>query len=473
MLCRARACLQEYTSIPVTPLLFLAVAGAFVYQSRQRKKLDDASAKVRRSAQRAARVMRLSVHPRSLAGFALLLARAVVPANHITQLMEIQRESAGGPSRVGANPLGALAAPGMASSSELTAAGLRQRRTTSAAQAAVDRGRSAGRITGGADAALQARMDRLAGGTHTDAATRAGIAGGTWRAGDSLAGDVPPQDKRDAFKGDAKWFKEGAAGGGMHGGGAGAAKDVTFGGHSEHKKGEPGHVEPARVPEFVRVTPSGRRVYMGRSKDRVASMRKRAEARRERRAVASGDDAASGGGVGGDDSAGAGAAGAGAIATAGSGTSGGATGAGVTHDDARKANKAMMAVDEPVGAGGGARAPSTSTASISPPPPAAATTAPAGTASGGGFVTGSGSAVVTDALPPEWRSIGGFLESVGTPQYQPLFEAEALTDVRMLLEMCEDNPADLKECLKEVGVDKVGHRQAIVRALSREVKKNA
>lgn len=97
-----------------------------------------------------------------------------------------------------------------------------------------------------------------------------------WRNGDSLQGEMPPTNKRDRFKGDAKWYREGAP--------EVSRADRSYNAAVRDAISEPGAavkgpVHKAVVPDNVKVTDSGRRLYMGRSKERLAKIRRRNRAR--------------------------------------------------------------------------------------------------------------------------------------------------------------------------------------------------
>ena len=68
------------------------------------------------------------------------------------------------------------------------------------------------------------------------------------------------------------------------------------------------------------------------------------------------------------------------------------------------------------------------------------------------------------ALPAPYRSIGDLLSALDLTQYADNFRAEALDDINLLVKMAA-REGDLRDSLKEIGVDKVGHREAILSAL--------
>lgn len=63
--------------------------------------------------------------------------------------------------------------------------------------------------------------------------------------------------------------------------------------------------------------------------------------------------------------------------------------------------------------------------------------------------------------------IGPLLQSLNMPQesYLPLLQREALADVRLLRGMAQADPGHLREVLRGAGIEKVGHREALVLAL--------
>ena len=57
------------------------------------------------------------------------------------------------------------------------------------------------------------------------------------------------------------------------------------------------------------------------------------------------------------------------------------------------------------------------------------------------------------------------MESIIHDMYYHFFEKEAMNNTELLLSMVEENRTEFKMTLKEIGVDKIGHREQILRAL--------
>lgn len=290
--------------------------------------------------------------------------------------------------------------------------------------AAVDTARAGARAASlrqrGKHATVSAAQASL--GERSRASQRAGV-DSVWRDGDSLGGTVPPRPMRESFKGDANWFSGRSAGdrGTID---IGSLDDADMREPSTSSSSVPRRVaKPAAVPDNVRLTESGRRVYLGRTKERLARLKKRNDqritAKRERAAVTVPTDGA-------DET------------KAGSGSGGE-----VERDGVR---------DKREGAAPGADGGETAS-----PKPAVAAVGPVQAGRGDddhrrGAVTRGGTDIHT------------FLSSVGMTQYTAALEAEALVDVNLLTDMAAD-PRGLRDALREAGVAKVGHREKIALAL--------
>jgi hypothetical protein len=66
-----------------------------------------------------------------------------------------------------------------------------------------------------------------------------------------------------------------------------------------------------------------------------------------------------------------------------------------------------------------------------------------------------------DSTPP----VLALLESIQMKQYWPLFLSEAMDDINMLLTMAKDK-GSFRSAMKEMGISRMGHREAILNALA-------